>query len=434
MHSIPLTVPTRRRSVALVCILFPIAVFLLSRQIAANAVGLGKDTLSAIFVISMSVVAIAGFDYRLREVRRDFRVIDTLTLLQSAIAGVAISLYYLGGRIEPSEAVFSAYYYCFAPFLVYAGFLLCRLPGSLKNAAITALGLAYVLTVVAAVCEVLGINFWLFEHDRWSLQPSGLGFFRATGLYGSQIDYGCLSFMVFSAAYYTRRSGGAWRSLTMMALSSVGLLLTISRVWIAAAFVVVIVDVAARSSWKRIAGIALGSIVLLAALYPAAQSFGIVDFLSSRDELTRSSNQDRLYYYRAAPKWLLEDYVLVGTGPGTQNGPDVHGKKIVADALWLGILVDFGTAAGSILVLLKVGFAVYVLARARKDTSRTVLKMLTIALGLALLLPSLVDSAFEHPVSISVFYLVAGLYLYLSSKPEPTLARQPSQPQAFELQ
>jgi hypothetical protein len=400
-----------------VVVLFPIAVFLLSRQIVANATGIGKNSLSALFVAALSLVAIAAFERRLEASRPDFRLTDTLTLAQAAIAGIIIALYLLSGSIEPSEAVSSTYYYCLAPFLVYAGFLASKLPQARVTSGFIALSMAYLLTLVAGICEVMGSDYWLFANENWYLQQSGLGFSRATGLYGSQIDYGCLSFMVFCIFFYARRLGTAWPKKLMIGFAWIGLLLSMSRVWVAAAILVVVVDAVASRSWKRVKRLAVVGALFLAALYPVADSIGLLDFVTGRDEMTHTSNEDRRYYYRMAPKWLLNDYPLVGTGPGTQNGPDVHGKKMVFDALWLATLVELGTSGGFVVLCLRIGFILYVLWRAWKHSAQTVLRPLTIALALSQLVASLVDSVFGHPVTITIFYIIAGLFLYRDSEP-----------------
>lgn len=408
-----------RRSLR-VGLIFPVLLFVVIRQIYCNLLGVGRDTASALLVCALSLFAMAAFQLRLREVRLDLHLVDAITLAQFLLASCAIYGYFSASYIALSEAVFSVYYYCLSPFLIYAGFALCRLRRETQQALRVSFGLVYAVTLAIGFCELVDIKYWLFEPDRVLLQRNEAGFLRATGLYGSQIDYGFLSFFVFGAAFYfnasrQRRHGYA----TLVAIMSViGVLLSMSRVWIAALLLVPLVHIWQTRSPQYKIKAAAAMVVFAAILYPVAMQLGVVDMFLSNDSYAQASNTTRLRYLQKAPRWLLEEYSLVGTGPGTQNGPAAHRKKVASDFLWLAYMIDFGSLLGIALLFLKVVLIVHVLARGfRNRHGDRAVAPLAVVLCTGFLLASFVNSAYAHVVSISLFYVVAGLCLYHDTQP-----------------
>jgi O-antigen ligase len=204
-------------------------------------------------------------------------------------------------------------------------------------------------------------------------------------------------------------------------MSAIGVLMTMSRTWIAALMIVVLVHIfRIRSTRYKIKAVIV--LIALASLaIPVAMQLGVVDMFAANDSYTQSSNTTRLRYLQKLPGWVLEDYPLIGTGPGTQNGPAGVDDKIASDFLWLAIVIDCGAIMGAILVAFRVILIFHVLRRSlRRGGARSGLEPLTSALCVSFLLASFVDSAFAHMVSESVFYVVCGLCLY---KNDPTLPR-----------
>lgn len=390
---------------------FPIMIFVLIREIYTNLFGVNKDILSAILVVGFSCLSAFAFFKRLRERRSDLLLVDTITLVQFFLAAIAIVGYLGASLINGSEVASSLYYYCLAPFLIYSGYFLCRFRKATLRAALIAAGLAYLVTFWAAIYQVLGIDFWLFQ-SRWLLERNFLGIGRAAGMYGTQIDYGCLSFMAFCVAYFINKSRPNWFAKVIALTAVFGTLSSMSRVWMAATLGVLLIDFIFRQSWKRRIAIGLVVIVLTSAVYPIAAELGITSIVTGEDEDTQISNRNRFEYFSQMEQWLLHDYPLVGTGPGTQNGPDTGGQKFVGDFLWLGYMVDFGTLTGGVLVLLRIVLLIYLVARSYRSHLNPSLRWVTSTLCISFMFASIVDSAFAHPVTISIFYIVAGVFLY----------------------
>ena len=400
-----------------VLIFFPVVLFVLIRQLYANLLGIGRDALTAALVLGLALFALWSFHLRMGEVRRDFLWLDFLNLVQFNLAAAAILAYLVAGRIAINEAVFSVYYYCFAPFLIYAGFLLHRWKSVSRKAALVALACAYMVTVWVAVYEVLGIDFWLFRYDRWVLQKNFVGIARASGLYGTQIDYGLLSFLIFIVAFYWNTRQRHWFASVMIAIASVGVLLSMSRAWVGALIAVVLLHLVRAQSLRRKLRIALVVVLMGAALYSVADKLGFVDILGATDPYTQDSNQARVEFFQNTPKWLGQ-YWLVGTGPGTQNGPDARDQKFIGDFLWLSTLVEWGTLLGALLLFFRIGVILCALRRTFHSQAGSVLRSVTIAVCVSFLLASFVDSAYAHFVSVSAFYVIVGLFLY--SVPAPS--------------
>jgi hypothetical protein len=391
-------------------VFFVLFLFVFVRQLCANLLGVSRDFLTAMLVAVLALLGLLSFEARLRERRRDFILVDVLSITQFYLVGVAIYFYLAAGKIHGNHAIYAVYYYMFAPLLVYSGFLLQRLGALPRRSALMALGCVYVVTFWAALYESLGIEFWLFRYDRWVLQKNFLGIARASGMYGTHIDYGLLSFFTFVTALYCHLRRRHWFSTGMMGVATVGLLLTMSRAWIGAWFIVVVLHLTrSQPLARRLKTLAL---VLIAGtgLYVAADRMGFVDMLRSVDEYTQISNESRLGFLENMPKWL-DEFALIGVGPGTQNGQPIGQQKFIGDFLWLAILVEYGTILGSVLILLKITLLLYVLWRAWMHPSGGVLKPVVIAGCLSFLLASLVNSAYAHFVTVSAFYVAIGLFL-----------------------
>ncbi|MGA3049485.1 MAG: hypothetical protein ABSD67_22850 [Terracidiphilus sp.] len=390
---------------------FPIMIFVLIRQIYVNLFGVNKDILSALLVASLTGLSVLAFSKRLRAQRSDLLLVDAITLAQFFLAAIVIVGYMGASLIHTAEVASSLYYYCLAPFLIYSGYFLCRFRKTTLQAALIAAGLAYLVTFWAALYQVLEVNFWLFQSD-WLLERNFLGIGRATGMYGTQIDYGCLSFMTFCVAYYINIRRHNWFAKLIALTAVLGAISSMSRVWMAGILGVFVIDFIFRQSWKHRVAIALAIAVLTLVLHPIASELGITSIVASEDEDTQTSNYNRIEYFSQLQQWLLHDYPLVGTGPGTQNGPDTEGQKFVGDFLWLGYMVDFGALTGVVLVLLRIVLLIYLAARSYRSHVNPSLRWVTSALCISFIFASIVDSAYAHPVTISVFYIIAGVFLY----------------------
>jgi hypothetical protein len=397
--------------IRLVLLFFPLLLFVLIRQIYANLLGINRDLLTGALVAGLAVFALLAFQARMREVRRDLLLLDGINLVQFHFAAIAIYAYYVAGRIEPDQAIFAVYYNCVAPFLIYSGFLIRRLKPLTQRAALVALGCAYVVTFCVAVCESAGIDFWLFHYDRWTLQRNYLGIARASGLYGTQLDYGLLSFLAFVVGFYCNNRRRHWFSITIMVTGVIGIVLSMSRIWLAALAVVVVLHLVRSKSLKAKLKVAGASLLMVAALYNVADQLGVVDMLRATDTTTQDSNEGHLWFFQNAPQWMNE-FMLVGIGPGTQNGPDEHDTKIVSDFLWLATLLEFGTLLGMFLVLCRVATIFLILRRSFASPPHDALRSITIAVCVSFFLASFIDSAYAHPVSVAAFYVIGGVLLH----------------------
>jgi hypothetical protein len=274
-----------------------------------------------------------------------------------------------------------------------------------------AAALAYAVTLGLGIAQLLGVDSPLLEYERGFIQLTSEGFARANGLYGTQIDFGCLSFFVFTVAFYINRRRGSWFAKITMALALLGALASMSRVAAAAFGVLFVVEFLFRGSFRdRLKHLVALSLVA-AALYPLSEIIGATSTLMSEDPYAQDSTQGHLAYYVTLPRLLIQLYPIVGTGPGSQNGPGGPDGKIATDCLWLGFLVDFGAVTGAILVLFRVILLAYLLYRAYRFRSGLTVRITTV-LTLMFLLASFVNSAFAYPVTVSIFYIIAGIFLY----------------------
>jgi hypothetical protein len=175
--------------------------------------------------------------------------------------------------------------------------------------------------------------------------------------------------------------------------------------------VVIVLHLARSKSLKAKLKVAGVSLLMVAALYNVADQLGVVDMLRATDTTTQESNEGHWWFFQNAPQWMNE-YMLVGIGPGTQNGPLEHDTKFVSDFLWLATLLEFGTLLGAFLVLCRVATILLVLRRSFVTSLSGALKPITIVACVSFLLGSFIDSAYAHPVSVAGFYVMCGLLLY----------------------
>jgi hypothetical protein len=394
-----------------VFLFLPLLLFVLIRQIYANLLGVSRDVLTAMLVSLLSMVAFLAFYRRMREARPDFLLLDFVNLVQFNLAAFVICAYFAADRIAANQATYAIYYNCFAPFLIYSGFLLRRMSPLTQRAALIALACTYAVTLCIAICQSLGVDYWLFEYDRFALQKNYLGITRASGLYGTQIDYGLLSFLVFTVAFYCNAQRRHWFAFTMIVAAAFGILLSMARMWIGAMAILVFFGVTQIRSIRTRLKAAVVVLIAVLALYYVGDQLGVVGMLRAADDYTQDSNEGHWLLYQKAPEQLSQ-YLLVGTGPGTQNGPDVHDQKVIGDFLFLGTAVEFGGVVGIILVLSRVGTLLIVLRRCNEPQPDNPLRKTAMAVCVAFLSAAFVDSAFAHLVSIAVFYVICGLYLY----------------------
>ncbi len=312
-------------SVMRVSLLLPLTLLAGMRPMVSNLTHVDKDILSVLLVAGFTTFSLWAFLLRLKSRRSDFIAVDILIFLQFTIALTASLIYILSGTSQSSDALYGIYCYSLSPLLLYTGFVFVRTRREWKWALYWACLLTYVIMLVAGACQVFGIDFWLFQNDRFQTQRNFLGIGRASGLYGTQIDFGCLSFICVAFAYYAFRNQKKVH-LIFMFLGIAGVVLSISRVWFLAATIVVVTPILRTKSVKQLFGVAVLMCVLGAVLVPAMNALGLIDSILSRDEVSQQSNDDRLYYFKKSPQWLLDEYVIAGMGPGTQTGPDPLGK------------------------------------------------------------------------------------------------------------
>src|SRR6185437_3491125 len=235
----------------------------------------------------------------------------------------------------------------------------------------------------------------------------------ATGGYGTQIDFGLLSFIVFACAFYiVREKKSKWFSF-MVLVGLGGIFLSVSRVFIFAAACVLVCAIrrnAILEILKRprlLLPIGVGLLVTVLAV----QELNLIPIFVAADTVTQSSNEDRVTFVKTLPRWIFIDYPIVGTGPGTQNGPNEEANKLIGDGLWFGMLIEFGFLAGLPLIVLKLGLVLLVILNYFRLKHRSAIARISLALAVCFLGASFVDSAFANVVSLSIFYIVAGCFL-----------------------
>jgi len=397
---------------ARIMVLLPIVMFSLSRQLISNLVGVGKDALTVILVLGLATIAFISLVLRLFDSRTDFLKIDALVFIQFALALSGSMFYLVSGISQISDAVYGIYVYVLAPFLLYSGFLYSRLNSAWKSALYWSCFFTYSIMLVSGCFEVIGLDYWLFANDKWLTQRNFLGLGRATGLYGTQIDFGCLSFSFFCISFHLAMQKRKMRYVVFCILAALGVLLTMSRIWIVATLIAFVIPFLSRPSVKQLLWFCalLGGLGLLMA--PLTSSLGVSQIFLSQDQQTQQSNENRGNYFSQASQWLLEDYAFEGTGPGTQTGPDPLGQKFIGDFLWLGMLIDYGTLLGSLLVGLRLLLIIMVLWSCLRSKLREISQKVTVMFCFTMLLSSFLDSAYAHVVTISVFYIICGVALF----------------------
>jgi hypothetical protein len=394
-------------------LLFGIACFFFVRQLYVNLLGVDRAVLSALFVVVMSAVGLWLMKKRVNERSPTFYTVDIIIAVQFVVAGLATACYWLAGKINFAQATYSIYYHGFAPLLLYVGFYLrTKKREEIRDWQVVS-SIVFCVMMFASVLQLLGIDWWLFRNDNWSLVSTFFGIPRVTGSYGTQIDFGLLCFIFFMWSFYEFfETKSAW-SAFIAVLGFVGTVLTLSRIFILSAVVVFIwqfLRPGVLASLKRktatLVALALLSVVIGTVFY----QLNIIATWAE-DAGTLDSNETRVNYFRSAPRWLLEDYAYVGSGPGTQNGPNDE-NKIIGDFLWLGLLVEFGFAIGIIVVVLKVALLLLVILKYLRLSRGTISAISSFVLSVCFLLVSLVDSAFGNMVTISIFYLIVGAFLF----------------------
>jgi len=421
----PIAPKFRIRVMMRIFLLLPLTLIAGPRVIVGNVVHINKDILTVLLICGFTAFAARSYYLRFLERRSDFAVIDVLVGFQFAVALIASLAYIALGISVPGDAAYGIYYYALSPLLLYAGFSIARITPDWRRALYWSCLITYTIMLTAGVCEVLGVDFWLFENERFVVQRNFLGMARASGLYGTQIDFGCLSFIYFSYTYLLAWTSKQKRHGLVGLLAVLGVLLSGSRVWLLATSVVLLIPILKVRSVKKVIVSAVIVTLLATALVPVINTLGLIDVVLSRDEVSQNSNADRSYYLRHAPRWLIDDYAIVGTGPGTQTGPDSQGKKIIGDFLWLAILVDYGTILGIVIVGLRLSLLAVVFRRSWVRRRINLAQILACTLCAAQFLASFVDSAFAHITTLSIFYLVAGIALHdtnrLNSEPAPSM-------------
>ena len=406
--------------------IFPMVLFVLIRQFYSNLLGANRDFLTALLLAMLSVLGFAGFLSRAGKRRSDLALIDIITISQFFLAAIGVWAYFVTARIDAPEAISALYYYCLAPFLIYAAFMFARFSKKTMRAALIASGMAFLVTFWVAIFEVLGIDYWLFQYDRWVLNKNTSGIYRASGLFGTHIDYGCLCFIAFCIAYYVAIARSSWFARFIALAAALGSVASMSRVWMVAIALVVAVDMLIRQSLKQKIAVLLAAAFLISVLLPIADDLGILTIVTASDSYTQESNESRIQNFAKLSQWMLHDYAVVGIGPGSQNGPGPMGGKIASDFLWLGFIVDYGTLSGIVLVLLRVVLLISLVTRSIRSHCDRSLRLVAVSISLAFFFASFVDSAFVHPVIVSLFYMIAGIFLYSdrSQKPASHLAAE----------
>jgi len=395
-------------------LLFGVACFFFVRQVYVNLFGVDRAVTSAVFVAAMSL---AGFLLLLERAKRSspaFYVIDGILGVQFIVSGVVVGCYWLAGKINSAEATYAIYYNCFAPLLLYIGFYLRKKNQKQIRGWLVAATLVFVFMTIAAVLQVAGVDWWLFRNENWSFIKTFFGVPRATAGYGTQIDFGLLCFIFFVCSFYAYFETKSVRSAFIAFLAFVGTLLTFSRMFIfavVAVFIFQFLRPSVLSSLKRKGATVLALALSAAIIVTVFQQLNIIAIFRAEDAITQDSNEGRLLYVQTATKWLLEDYPYVGSGPGTQNGPN-DDTKTVSDFLWLALLIEFGFAAGIIVVLLKIALPLVVIRNYLRSQHRPAFATAAFVLSISFLLISFIDSAFAHMVTISMYYIIVGHFLY----------------------
>jgi hypothetical protein len=395
-------------------LLFGVACFFFVRQLYVNLFGIDRATLSAAFVVMMSTAGLLLLVERAKRSSPAFYVVDGILAVQLLVSGVVVGCYWLAGRVNSAEATYAIYYNGFAPLLLYIGFYLRKKNQRQIEGWLIAASLVFVVMIIAAMLQVFGIDWWLFRNENWLFIRTFFGVPRATAGYGTQIDFGLFCFIFFVCSFYAYFETKSVRSAFIAFLAFAGTVLTFSRMFIFAAVAVFACQfmrpsVIASLKRKRVT---LATLALSAALIVTLfQQLNIIAIFRAEDAITQDSNEGRVLYVQSAAKWLLEDYPYVGSGPGTQNGPN-NETKTIGDFLWLALLIEFGFVSGIIVVLLKIALLLIVIRNYLHSQYRSALATAAFVLSISFLLVSFIDSAFANMVTISIFYLIVGAFLY----------------------
>jgi len=390
------------------------ASFFLVRQIYVNLLHVDKALVSAFFVLAMAVTGVMLLVRRLKIYKPSFFWIDLLLATQICIAGIAIVLYAMAGKVTATEGVYALYYHCFAPLLIYVGFYAETASKKRMREWTAAISVIFVVMIIVSVLQVCGIDWWVFRNENWQFIKTFFGIPRATAGFGTQIDFGLLCFIFFVYSFYAYFESKSALSAGMACLAFVGIILTFSRMFIFAGMAVFFVQFVRPSVLASIRqkGKVLVSVALLLVLIGVAfNELNILAIFKAEDAITQDSNDSRISFVEKLPRWLLQDYAYIGVGPGTQNGPNDTDTKLVGDFLWLGLLLEFGTLTGSILVMLKVLLLCVILFSYLRSESNA-LATSAFALTLSFALVSFINSSFANMTTISVFYLFIGKYYF----------------------
>lgn len=395
-------------------VLFVFGLFFLARQIYVNLLHVDRSVLSLAFVSVMISISIWSVWKRTLTNVSTFLFVDIALLLQFVFLSLTILTYFCAGVVNATEVSYAVYYHCFAPLLVYTGFLFVRETDSqVRQDVVTGAALVYLVMLFAGCCQVLGIDVWLFRNEKWYLMPTSFSLFRATGTYGTQIDFGMISFVVFLWFFVKWRNSKSFCSAFMTACAFAGALLSFSRVFILACLLLPICTLLRPKTLgyvirkpRFLVAAALASALCIAVL----QQMHVDSILFAQDKYTQESNQARLSYLESTPRWLLASYPLVGVGPGTQNGPNDN-TKLVGDFLWLGLLLEFGLLVGAIVVIFKLTIPALVILAYMQSRHRSPLATSALVLSVMFICVSFLDSAFAHMVTIAIYYIIAGRFL-----------------------
>ncbi|HEU5234300.1 MAG TPA: hypothetical protein VFU50_15670 [Terriglobales bacterium] len=409
-----------------IAVAIALALLFVVRQFYVNLLGIDRSLFSAVFVVLMTLIGLVFLWHRIGRPSPRFLVVDAIIAAQLILSLVAIGAYWFLGTTNTAITVYAIYFYALAPLLLYSGFYLRRVRAQHVQISLIASSTVFIMMCIAGLFQVIGFDGWLFRNDNFEFQSTFLGTHRATGGYGTQIDFGLLSFIVFVCAFYIARERRSKLAVFMVLVGFGGILLAVSRVFIFAAVCVLISSVR-RSTFsrlfrqpKRLIPLAMGMLLVVIAV----QQLDLITIFLAADTVTQSSNEDRITFLHNAPRWALRDYPIEGTGPGTQNGPNEEMNKLIGDGLWLAMLIEFGLLVGLPIVLLKMALLVLVVRNFAKCNRKSAISCIACVLAICFLAASVVDSAFANVVSLSIFYVIAGWFLcdYYSERPTELLA------------
>jgi hypothetical protein len=404
------------RGFSRILVIIAVIVFLLARQIYVNLLGVDRTLISALFALAISGFGLYVAWLRSRVSMPSFWIFDLIVWTEFFICLPVIVMYSLSGRMDVAQTTYAILYYCFIPLLVYAVFWIKKLDAKILRQIETAICGVFLLMVVAGVTQALGLDLWLFRNDRYFLQPTSLGFQRATGAYGTQIDFGALCFIFFAYSFFRVVRNKAHFHIVVAAAAVIGVVLALSRFYIAATIVLLLLwfvgHLKLQDFRKPLSVFAVA--LVIGTCVAGFRYVNITSVLLQGDEYTESSNESRLEYVRSIPK-LATEFLAVGAGPGTQNGPngirdDV--QKIVTDFLWLSFFVEYGFIVGGVIAFLKLAALLLMFSVYRRKRHPSALANTVMAISVTFLLCSFVNSAFANATTIGIFYVMGGLFAF----------------------